>query len=129
MSVLCEACYVFFVVLMMNIRTNHELRIEAYDSLISLKNNGVPRKAMIDKIKTELGIPRGTLYDWYKGKYRPHGRKGEIKHCQELFYVLGALLGDGCIYNWKTTQNYTILVGDRKFAVKYASMLRKCIGT
>jgi len=41
--------------------------------------------------------------------------------------VLGALLGDGCLYRWKITNNYTILAGDNKFTTKYAARLSLCI--
>jgi hypothetical protein len=112
----------------MNIRTNHEIRLKAFDLLNELKSDNVPRKEIIDKIKTEFGIPFGTLYDWYRGTNYPYGRKGELKYNQELFYVLGALLGDGCVYRWKITHNHVILVGDRKFTLKYANMLMPCVG-
>ena len=46
----------------------------------------------------------------------------------ELFYTIGALLGDGCFYNWRITNNYLILVGDQKFTNKYAQAVAKCTG-
>ena len=111
-----------------SIRKNHELRLKAFDLMSELKNKNVPRKE-IDKIHEKFGISIMTLYDWYKGKFRPYGRKGEFVFKSELFYVLGALLGDGCIYNWKTTNHYIILVGDSGFTAKYADRITECIGT
>lgn len=47
----------------------------------------------------------------------------------ELFYVLGALLGDGCAYKWSGSK-YTqlIVIGDEKFCKKYATKLSVCTG-
>ncbi len=47
----------------------------------------------------------------------------------ELCYVLGALLGDGCLYYWKRKGKYIINVsGDKVFTAKYASKILKCTG-
>ena len=47
----------------------------------------------------------------------------------ELFYVLGALLGDGCAYKWRKTNGHRlILAGDHAFAWKYAGKISLCIG-
>ncbi|HLG23701.1 MAG TPA: LAGLIDADG family homing endonuclease [Candidatus Nanoarchaeia archaeon] len=111
-----------------NIRKNHELRLRAFDLLQEFKNQNVARKEAIDKIHAKFGVPKGAIYSWYSGDYKPFGRREEILYIPELFYVLGALLGDGCVYNYKTTRNYTILVGDDKFTAKYAKLLSKCVG-
>ena len=50
----------------------------------------------------------------------------DITFNPDLFYVLGALIGDGCIYNWKTVYHYVILVGDKNFTSKYASKATNC---
>jgi|GEM_PF-1394601 len=109
------------------IRTNHTIRLKAFDLLVKLKNGNVSRHEIVQRIHNEFGIPIGSAYDWYKGKCVPYGRRGTIEIKPELFYVLGALLGDGCIYNWKTTNYYVILVGDKKFTKKYAKLLGTCI--
>ena len=45
----------------------------------------------------------------------------------ELFYVLGALLGDGCAYHWKKGNTKSlILIGDYYFTKKYAEKLAQC---
>jgi len=111
------------------IRTNHELRIKAFDALNELKHGAIPRKEIIEDIHGEFGIPRGTLYDWYSDKHCPFGRRGKLIYKPELLYVLGALLGDGCLYNWKITNHFIILVGDENFTTKYATMLSPCIET
>lgn len=46
---------------------------------------------------------------------------------KELFYVLGALLGDGCAYHWrKGDTKMLVLIGDYNFTKKYTEKLSKC---
>ncbi len=112
---------------MVGIRTNHTVRLRAFALFEKLKAENVPRRDIVNIVHNKFSLPRGTIYCWYKGDYLPNGRKGKIMIKPELFYVLGALLGDGCIYNWKITRNYVILVGDRIFTKKYSKMLASCI--
>ena len=105
---------------------NREKRMVAFDAFKSLIVRGLSRKVIIDNINVEFGIPQGTLYDWYRGKHVPWGRAGKVFQKIEIFYVIGALLGDGCLYKWKPTNNYAILIGDKKFTTKYAKYLRIC---
>lgn len=100
----------------------------AFDAFENLRKEGASRKKIIEKINKEFVIPIGTLYDWYRRKHIPYGRKGEIAHGPEMFYVLGALLGDGCLYKWKSTHNHTILIGDKRFTEKYSKFLSACTG-
>jgi hypothetical protein len=111
-----------------SIRKNHELRLKAFDLMNELKDKETPKNEVLDKINSEFGICKGTLKQWYSGAIKPCGRKGEVIYKPELFYVLGALLGDGCIYNYKITRHYTIVVGEREFATKYANLLSLCVG-
>ena len=104
-----------------------ETRLEEYDLLIELKNQGVSKLEVVKRITREFGVPVGAVYGWYSGRCVAWGRKGELIERPELFYVLGALLGDGCTYNWKVTQHRVILIGDKIFTEKYASMLINCI--
>src|SRR3989338_564636 len=101
-------------------------RVKAFDQLIELKNKNVVQEEAIKIIELNSEIPYGTIWGWYSGKFRPFGRKGDIIKCPELFYVIGALLGDGCLYRWRVTNNYVILVGDFLFTEKYAKMLNIC---
>ena len=106
------------------------IRLKAFDCLREeFQKNNLSRKEIINRIHNEFDIPVGTIYGWYNNTFLPYGRKGRVLYGPELLYVLGALLGDGCIYNWKITNNYAILVGDYNFATKYAKMLAVCTTT
>ena len=112
-----------------SIRKNHELRMKAFDLMNELKSKNVAREEIVNRIHDEYRIPKAALFNWHARTCKPHGRKGEVAYKPELFYVLGALLGDGCLYRWKITNNYTILIGDLKFATKYADMVTQCTCT
>lgn len=46
---------------------------------------------------------------------------------KNFYYILGALLGDGCVYKWKDKYQFW-LMGNKKFAAKYASCLSEYLG-
>ncbi len=46
---------------------------------------------------------------------------------ESLCYILGALLGDGCVYKWKN-QYQVWLIGNSKFTKKYANHLSNYLG-
>ena len=51
----------------------------------------------------------------------------KINYMPALFYVLGALLGEGCIYYWRKNESHLInLSGDENFTQKYAEKISKC---
>lgn len=58
---------------------------------------------------------------------RKHIEK-ELNYNSELFYVLGSLMGDGCVYHWKTNYYYVLIMGDEKFTAKYAERVTQCTG-
>jgi hypothetical protein len=105
---------------------NKQIYLDAYDLTLKYQNEGINRQDIVNIIHQRFGISTGTVYSWLSRKNTTFGRKGKIYEVPELFYVLGALLGDGCIYIWKLTNNYTILVGDEFFAKKYAKMASIC---
>lgn len=98
--------------------------MEAYDALVEIGKQEINAQ-QIQSISKKYGVPSRSLRRWTKGT-KPAGRKGEIRECKELYYVLGALLGDGCLYRYKITDNLCILVGSRQFAEKFAMKVNTC---
>ncbi|MGV8150321.1 MAG: LAGLIDADG family homing endonuclease [Candidatus Woesearchaeota archaeon] len=45
-----------------------------------------------------------------------------LNKCPELFYIIGAMLGDGCVYKWKNDYQVSI-VGEKEFAEKCAKKI------
>jgi hypothetical protein len=72
-----------------------------------------------------LGVSQQTVYAWKKGTSPLGTRCGKITYTKELFYVIGALLGDGCIYHWRNTFQIWLL-GELEFCQKYAEMVSRC---
>ena len=68
-----------------------------------------------------------TFYSWYRGANPLGWRAGRVAKLPQLLYVLGALLGDGCPYLWRS--RYQVwLVGEEDFSAKYAEKISTVIG-
>jgi intein-encoded DNA endonuclease-like protein len=76
-------------------------------------------------ITKEYGVNPRTVYAWTKGQSPIGSRSGRITYRKELFYVIGALLGDGCIYHWRNTFQIWLL-GEPEFCAKFADMASRC---
>jgi len=76
-------------------------------------------------ISRRFEVSRGAIYAWTKGASPLGNRAGRITHTEELFYVIGALLGDGSIYFWKNSYQIWLL-GEREFCTKYAEKVSAC---
>ena len=110
-----------------SLRKNHGLRMKAFDHLVNLKGENLERKEIVSRIHKKFKISPSIIYSWYSERNLPHGRKGKIIYNSSLFYILGALLGNGCAYRWKITNNWNILVGEKEFTEKYTDHLKECI--
>lgn len=98
-----------------------EKRLEAYARFQELSARRKSTHEIVLTITKEFGVTQPTVYSWTKGT-SPFGKRcGRITYTKELFYVIGALLGDGCIYHWRNTFQIW-LHGEREFCVKYAEM-------
>lgn len=105
-----------------------EIRVNAYDLMIELKESGISRANIIKTVVSRFGVSYQTVYYWYQYNKSPLGNR-KLKNNKEMFYVLGALLGDGCAYYWKKGKTYmVILVGEREFVNKFSYKLSKCTG-
>lgn len=101
-----------------------EKRINAYELYLKLDKEKFTNEEMINLLQKNFGVNNQRIYDWNKG-ITPFGKKSSVKICPELFYVIGAILGDGCIYKWKN--NYQVwLMGDENFTKKYAKKISIC---
>lgn len=100
-----------------------EERIEAYNKFNALLKSNFCRKEIVDAVTKEYAITPATIYCWFKGK-SPYGhRAGRISIKKELFYVIGALLGDGYIYAWRKRYIVGLSVRDKSFAQRFAKKL------
>lgn len=104
-------------------------RIEAYKLLNVLKDSGTSKKEIIEIITKKFNISKGRIYGWYSGRNMPWVLKEKIEYLEyrkELFYVLGAMLGDGCIYYWRG-QYQVKIYGEKEFIEKCADKLSICL--
>jgi intein-encoded DNA endonuclease-like protein len=102
-----------------------EKRLEAYERFQELSAQGKSTHEMVITISKESGVSQQTVYAWIKGA-SPFGKRcGRIAYTTELFYIIGAMLGDGSIYLWKT-QHFISLVGEVEFAEKFAKKVSVC---
>lgn len=102
-----------------------ENRLEAYARFQTLSARGKSTHELVCTISKQFGVSQSAVYAWTKGT-SPFGRRcGRVAYTTELFYVIGAMLGDGCIYFWKN-RYFIWLLGEREFCVKYAERVSHC---
>jgi hypothetical protein len=102
-----------------------EKRLKAYELFQELSARDKSTREMVCTISRRFGVSQSAVYAWTNG-VSPFGRRcGRITYTKELFYVIGALLGDGCIYFWKNGYQISLL-GEREFCVKYAERVSAC---
>lgn len=99
--------------------------MEAYKRFQELAAQGKSTHELVLAITKEFPINQATVYAWRKGRSPIGSRSGRITYRKELFYVLGALLGDGCIYHWRNTFQIWLL-GEPEFCAKFADMASRC---
>ena len=103
-------------------------RVEAYGILMRLAKTDLTRYEIVTCVWEEYDISKTTLYNWLADRERPACYQNRLHYCKEIFYVVGALLGDGCFYYWKKGSLYQVkLTGDKTFADRYADKLSTCL--
>ena len=99
--------------------------------LKELKTKGISRQEIIKIITNKFNFSRGIVYDWHSDRSIPWKLKEKIEyleHGKELFYILGAMLGDGCIYYWKKSRDCQVKIyGEKEFIEKCATKLSICL--
>ena len=104
-----------------------QTRVEAYNLMNELKEQNISKTEIVNIINNRFKIPYQTTYHWYQYNLSPFGKK-RLVYNKELFYVIGALLGDGCAYHWKKMDRHmVILSGEKEFINKYSLKLSKCV--
>jgi intein-encoded DNA endonuclease-like protein len=103
-------------------------RAVAYERIAQLRKQNISNKEIIKTICKEFEIPYGTIHGWIKYNFSPFGKR-KLRYNESFFYVIGALLGDGCAYYWKKGDKYMVnLVGEKEFIDKYSNKLFDCTG-
>src|SRR5947208_535274 len=102
-------------------------RIDAFDRFLQLvKTGNLSRHEIVTAVSEEFGVSNVTVYAWFHGG-TPYGKRaGRIAIGRNLFYAIGALLGDGNIYFWRNTYEIWLL-GEREFASKFARKISSCL--
>jgi|SRR3989344_3210283 len=111
------------------VKTSIQTRVEAYNLMKELKEKGILRKEILELVTKKYGISKRRIYDWYAGRDTPwllRDRGEFLEFKKELFYILGALFGDGCIYYWKGIYQVKIY-GEKEFISKCATKLSLCL--
>jgi intein-encoded DNA endonuclease-like protein len=113
-----------------------ELRIKIYNDAIVLRQQGRSYNEIINIIEQEYGIrlAKSTLGYWIRGQRDPYNGRyipslDLLEPSEELAYVIGVILGDGCV--WKKGDNkYAIglQANDKEFVKKFATCLAKVLG-
>ncbi len=105
-----------------------EKRINAYEEFNKLKESKFEKAEITKRIVKNFGVTSATVYQWFRGN-SPYGlRAGRVSRTKELFYVLGALLGDGYIYHWRNRFRVGLSVRDKSFVRRFANKLSKILG-
>jgi len=110
-----------------------DLRIKIYKISRKLKFEGLTYKEISDILSIEFGIkiPRDTTYRWVKYRNKPDGTFNKFisKPSQELSYVIGVFLGDGCLRTQADNYEYAIRlkVKDKEFAEEFSRALAKIL--
>jgi len=110
-----------------------ELRIKLYDEVRRLRGLGLSYREIIDEIERMYGVTlnKSHISFWIREVHNPYTSKRRyipsidyLRPSEELAYVIGAVLGDGCVFLQKYHYFITLRVKDLEFAEKFA----ECIG-
>lgn len=111
-----------------------QFTIQDYDRVIKLKESGLSQ----NKISEEAGVSSTTAWHWINTSRKPrylYARKQQrsmlegSKHLSnELAYIYGVLIGDGCLEAGKLSNRIYLGVCDKDFAYEFAKVLKKWSG-
>jgi len=114
-----------------------ELRIKLFDEVRRLRGLGLSYGEIIDEIERMYGVSLNPSHVsfWVRGIYNPYNERryiptlDHLRPSEELAYVIGAVLGDGCVYRLQKYHYLVVLkVKDLEFAEKFAECISKVLG-
>lgn len=107
-----------------------ERRLELYRRAMELAELGWDAA----KIGREIGVCRGTVYDWKIGRRKPEKqwKFPDLSPSEELSYVLGVYYGDGCASIrkkglWMSDYSISLSVTDKDFVEEFGRCLSKIL--
>jgi len=114
-----------------------ELRIKLFDEVRRLRGLGLSYREIINEIERIHGVMLypSHISGWLRGIHDPYKQRRHIptldhlRPSEELAYIIGAVLGDGCVC---LSQKYHYLVAlkvkDLEFAEEFARCIAKVLG-
>ena len=112
-----------------------EKRLEAYNKVLELKNKNLHGIEIWKSLRREgLEIKYETILVWINGVTNPNLKLNIIKNFDnELSYLIGSILGDGCFYKVIRKGSYlygkiTFAVKDKELAEKFSESLNRIFG-
>ncbi|MBI3840804.1 MAG: hypothetical protein HY297_02440 [Thaumarchaeota archaeon] len=101
--------------------------MKAYEEFLRLRRENVPSDMTRLELVSKFGIPLDVVTKWLGGS--SYYNSGRIRYVPQLFYVVGASLGDGYTYRHHQGYRVGLDVRQREFAVKYAAKLSEVLGS
>ena len=106
----------------------YEKQLELYEKAKELRNEGME----VSEIARILGINRGAVISWIRQNKRPRLNNvgADLTPSFELAYLLGVVLGDGCLSVNKKKYKYVVVLSakDRDFVESFQKALSKIVG-
>jgi intein-encoded DNA endonuclease-like protein len=117
------------------------LRIRLFDEVNRLRRDGLTYKEIIDEVWRRYGvkISKSSVSEWLNGIHKPYNGRyipsiEFLEPSEELAYVMGVKIGDGCTTKGRrVVKNYNrvrigLKVKDREFAEEFGRCLAKVLG-
>jgi intein-encoded DNA endonuclease-like protein len=109
-----------------------EIRTKVYNDVIKLGKQGLTYKEIQEKLfeKYKVQLCMKNIYNWINGKHHPFGNVSNFdgNPSPELGYVIGAMLGDGCLYFDGGNYLLWLRVNDKEYAEEFGRCLAKILG-
>lgn len=111
-----------------------QFTIQDYDRVIELRESGLSQ----NKISEEIGVSSTTVWHWINSDRKPrflYAKRQQREMIEEskllsneLAYIYGVLIGDGCLEAGKLNNRIYLGVCDKDFAYEFARVLKNWSG-